>query len=198
MSQQNQQQQMQEQHRMKMEQTGHRAATSMAMEQQQKRLENPEFLSQLQDEDVDTAVFDWVSDEYGPVFSGAHIIGNRSEHYEEQQELLNRNKAERHVAERTPGRLLRENPRLLALAQGLRGTPQCPDPTDRPEFRAAMTSRKKRVARDAAEVATNRQTLSIGGRGLDSVANVTVENRTMDSKEQASDSVASKATEVFR
>jgi len=183
---------------MNLEQTGHRAAASVAMEQQKKRLENPEFLGQLQDEDVDTPVFDWVSDEYGPVFSGAHIVGNRSEHFEEQQEMLNRNKAERMVAERTPGRLLREHPKLLALAQGLRGTEKYPDPTDRPDFRGPMSSRKERVVRDAGEVATNRQTLSIGGRGLDSVANVTVENRSMSSKEESSDSVASKATEVFR
>jgi len=193
------QRQLQErQHEMKMEQTGHRAAASVAVEKQKERVENPEFLSQLQDEDVDTDVFDWVSDEYGPVFSGAHIIGNRGDHFEEQQEMLNRNKAERHTAERSPGRLLRENPRLLALAQGIRGSEKYPDPTDHPEYRGPMTSRKKRVVRDAAEVATNRQTLSIDGRGLDSVANVTVENRSMQQEEKSGDSVASKATEVFR
>jgi hypothetical protein len=195
---QDQQELLNQKHDFKMQQTGARAASSVAAKEEQKRLKNPEFLSELQEEDVDTEVFDWVSDEYGPVFSGSHIIGNRGEHFEEQQELLNRNKAERHVAERTPGRLLRENPRLLALAQGLRGTEQHPDPTDRPEYRGPMRSRKKRVVRDAAEVATNRQSLSIDGRGLDAVSNVTVENRSVSQEEQSSDGVASRAKEVFR
>jgi hypothetical protein len=61
-----------------------------------------------------------------------------------------------------------------------------------------MRSRKKRVVRDAAEVATNRQSLSIDGRGLDAVSNVTVENRSVSQEEQSSDGVASRAKEVFR
>lgn len=193
-----QQQALEQQHELKMERTGTQAAASAAVQKQAKKLENPEFLGQLQDEDVDTEVFDWVADEAGPVFSGSHILGHRSEHYEEQQDLLNRNKGERLVAERSPGRLLRENPRMLALAMGLQGTEQYPDPTDRPEFRAAMTSRKKRVARDAMEVATNRQSLSIGGRGIDAVSNVTVENRSMAREEKSEDSVAGRVKEVFR
>jgi len=193
-----QQQALEQQHELKMERVGAKAAANAAMQKQQKKLENPEFLGQLQNADVDTEVFDWVADEAGPVFSGAHILGHRSEHYEEQQDLLNRNKGERLVAEQTPGRLLRENPRLLALAMGLQGTEQYPDPTDQPEFRAAMSSPDKRVMRDAMEVATNRQSLSIGGRGVDAVSNVTVENRSMAREETSEDSVAGRVKEVFR
>lgn len=192
------QQALEQQHEMKMERMGAKEAANAAMQKQQKKIENPEFLGQLQDEDVDTDVFNWVADEAGPVFSGAHILGHRSEHYEEQQDLLNRNKGERLVAEQAPGRLLRENPRLMALSMGLRGTEQYPDPTDRPEFREAMTSGERRVMRDAMEVATNRQSLSIGGRGIDAVSNVTVENRSMAREEKSEDSVAGRVKEVFR
>lgn len=187
-----------DQHEMKMEETGHRAATQMAAEEARHRVKNPEFLKQLQDPDADTDLWNWLEDEYGPTMSGSHILGHRSEHYEEQQDLLNRNKAERMVAERSPGRLLRENPRMLALAQGIQGTDNHPDPTTNPAFREPLTSRKKRVIRDAAEVMTTRQTLSIGGRGVDAVSAATVENRTVTNEEQDSKGIRGRAKEVFR
>lgn len=164
----------------------------------EKHLKNPEFLKQLQDPDVDTDLFDWVQDEFGPVFSGAHILGNRSEHYEHQQELLNRNKVERMVAERSPGRLLRDNPKMNALAQGIQGTPQYPNPTQNPAYRGPLTSRKERVIRDAGEVMTNRETLSIDARGLDAVATATVENRTVSNEEKKTGGIRGKVSEVFR
>lgn len=181
-----------------MSEVQHHAATQMAAEQASRRIENPEFLKQLQDADVDTDVFDFIEDEYGPVFSGAHIIGNRSEHFEEQQDLLNRSKAERMVAEATPGRLLAANPHMHALAQGIRGTADYPDPTDNPAYRAPASSVEKRVFRDASEVATSRETLAIEGRGLDAVATATVENRTVTNEEQESSGIVGRAKGVLR
>lgn len=187
-----------QQHEYRKGEIGQRAATQIAAEEAQHRVKNPEFLKQLQDPDVDSDLWNWVEDELGPPLSGAHILGNRSEHFEEQQSLLNRNKAQRMVAERSPGRLLREHPRLLALAQGIRGTKQHPDPTKHPEFRDPLTPRKERVIRDAAEVMTNRQTLSIDGAGLDATANATVENRTVTNEERDEGGLKSRAKEVFR
>lgn len=181
-----------------MEESQHRAATTMAAEKASRRVENPEFLKQLQEADVDTDVFDWIEDEYGPVFSGAHIIGNRGEHYEDQQDLLNRSKAERMVAESTPGRLLVENPRMHALAMGIRGTREMPDPTDHEKYREPASSVEKRVIRDAMEVATSRETLAIEGRGLDAVATATVENRTVTNEEEKARGLTGKVKGVFR
>ena len=185
-------------HDLRMLREQNRAATQMAAEEARHRVKNPEFLKQLQEADVDTDLWDWVEDEFGPTLSGSHILGHRSEHFEEQQDLLNRNKVERMVAERSPGRLLRENPRLLALWQGIRGTKKNPDPTTNPEYRGPLTPRKKRVVRDAGEVVTTRQTLSIGGRGVDAASAATVENRTVTNEEQESSGIASKAKGVFR
>lgn len=191
-------QQLRQQHELNKDGTTHKAATQVAAKNEEQYLKNPEFLKQLQDPDVDTDLFDWVQDEFGPVFSGAHILGNRSEHYEHQQELLNRNKVERMVAERSPGRLLRDNPKMNALAQGIQGTPQYPDPTQNPAYRGPLTSRKERVIRDAGEVMTNRETLSIDARGLDAVATATVENRTVSNEEKKTGGIRGKVSEVFR
>jgi len=195
---QDRQQAMQNQHEMNLEQSSHSAAVQAQLENEQRRVENPEFLKQLQDPDVDSELWDWVEAEIGPPLSGAHILGVRDESYEEQQELLNRNKVRRLEAERTPGRLLRENPRMLAQAQGITGTKQYPDPTTHPQFRDPLTSRKKRVIRDAAEIMTQRQSLSIGGRGIDAVSTATVENRTVTNEEQEASGIRGKASEVFR
>lgn len=184
-------------HEMRIEEQSQQAGAQAAVAEARELLKNPEFLSQIQDADVDTDLHDWVEDEYGPVFSDAHILGNREDHFEEQQEFLNRNKAERLIAERSPGRLLRENPKLLAIAQGIRGTKQYPDPTNNPEFREPMTSQKRRVTRDAAEVATSRQSLAIAMAAIDAVANATVENRTISNEERESSRAAS-VKEAFR
>lgn len=191
-------QQLRQQKELKQDSINQQAATQVAAQNEEQYLKNPEFLKQLQDADVDTDLFDWLEDEFGPVFSGAHILGNRSEHYEHQQELLNRNKVERMVAERDPGRLLRENPKMNALAQGIQGTHTHPDPTQNPAYRGPLTSRKQRVIRDAGEVMTNRETLSIDARGLDAVATATVENRTVSNEETKKGSIRGKVSEVFR
>jgi len=187
-----------QQHRQQLEEQSQRIAASMAAEKQKETVQNPEFLKQLQDPDADTDLWDWVEDEIGPPLSGAHILGNRSDHYEEQQELLNRNLVERLITERTPGRLLREKPHLLALAQGIQGTSEYPEPTEHPEFRAPLTSRKKRVIRQVAEIITQRQTLSIEGEGLTAASTATVENRTVTNEEQDATGATSRLKGVFK
>lgn len=194
---QEQQEAIDEQHRRQIEQTSHQAAVSAAAEQQRKQVQNPEFLSQMQEPDVDTDVYDSLEAELGPVLSGSHILGQREESYEEQQSLLNRNVVQRVIAEANPGRLMKENPKMLAQAQGVDATKQNPDPTTRGEFRPPMSSAEKRGIRQAAEVITTRQTLSIGGRGVDAVSSATVENRTVTNESEEASGAASRLSGVF-
>jgi hypothetical protein len=189
---------MDEQHTNRLEEQSAQVATQMAAKQAEHTVQNPRFLQELKDADVDSDVFDWISDELGPLLSGAHILGNRGEHYEEQQELLNKNKVERLIAEGTPGRLLRENPAMAAQAQGVTGWTLAEGPHDHPDYRPPLASQDRRVLRDLAEVLTTRETLAIEGRGLDAVATATVENRTVSNEESEQSGVTSRAKEVFR
>lgn len=175
-----------------------RLAAEMAAEQSQHTIQNPEFLKQLQDPDADTDLWDWVESEVGPPLSGAHILGQRDDHYAEQQELLNRNLVERLIAERTPGRLLRDKPRLLALAQGVSGWRIDEGPQSDPRYRAPLTSRKKRVLRQVHEIITQRQSLSINSEGLSAVADATVENKSISSEEASESGVANRLGGLYR
>lgn len=169
--------------------SANRAAMASASQQAQETLFNPHFFDELRDPDVDSELYDWLEDELGPVLSGAHIVGNRDEHYEHQQQWLNQNRAERQIAERTPGRLLRNNPYLLAVAQDVSS------PSD-PAFREPMTQPKRRVTRDAYDVATTLQSLSVGGYGLDSVTTATAESRVVKNDREKS-GTASRLKKVF-
>lgn len=188
---------MREQSRNRIGEQSQAAAVKAQIQDEQKRIKNPEFLKQLQDPDVDSDLWDWVEDEVGPPLSGSHILGVRDPSYERRQMLLNKNKTERLVSERSPGRLLRENPRMLAQAQGIEATEQYPDPTNNPQFRKPLTARKKRVLRASEEVMTNRQSLSIEGRGVDAVSTATVESRTLSNEETEQKGIRGKAKRVF-
>jgi len=186
------------QHDLAVDEAMTRMAGQMAAEKSQHTVQNPEFLRQLQDPDADTAVWDWVEAEVGPSLSGAHILGNRGDHYEEQQELLNRNLVERLIAEGSRGRLLQQNPRLDALAQGVAGTQEYPDPTENPQYREALTSAERRVLRQVHEIITNRQSLSINSEGLSAVADATVENKSIQSEEEQQRGVGNRLRSVYK
>lgn len=149
-------------------------AGQMAAERVQERIQNPEFLDKLQDEDIDSGVFDWLSDEYGPLFSGAHIIGNRSEDYERQIKWLGLNTAERLVTEGSPGRLCREHPAVLAVMQG----------REQPANAMTHTSEDKRVIRDAVDVSVQRKSLSVDATGLETVGTATAESRVVSNEQE--------------
>jgi hypothetical protein len=186
------------QHEQTIEQTANQVATDMAAQEAQHTVKNPRFLEELKESGIDSGVFDWLESELGPLVSGGQIVGNRGEHFEEQQEYLNPNAIERMIAERTPGRLLRENPEINAVMQGITGWEMGTGPESDPRYRTPISSRKRRVLREAAQVLTSRQSLAVGGRGLDAVANATVENRKVSNKERQEGAVTSRAKEVFR
>lgn len=174
------------------------AAARVQQDKLQEILQNPEFLDKLGDPDVSNSeVHDWIVDEYGPAFSKAMIRGNMDGDYPRRRELLNPNAVDRAIAERSPGRCLRQHPKLNALAQGITGSKEYPDPTDHPDFRAALTPAKKRVLRDAYEIRTLLQSLSAEGKGTDVVGTATTENRTVGRREDSSKSIRERAAGVF-
>lgn len=155
-------------------------ANQMARQAIEERMQNPEFLDKLQDADVNSEVHDWLEDEIGPPLSGAHILGNMEEMHRHRQRWLNYNKVERMVAEQQPGRLCREHPYLLRIAQGVHKR-------DDKDLREPLTSDEKRVLRDVAEVLTVRQSLAVEAEGLESVTTATTETRNVqNSKEESS------------
>jgi hypothetical protein len=149
---------------------------------------NPSFLRRIQDADLDSDLHDWLEAEFPALFSGAHIVGQRSGQYEAQQEFLNRAKAERYIAETSPGALLQRHPGVHASMAGT-----TPEQAIQP-----ITSDEKRVVRDAMEVATARQGLAVGARGLRSVTTATSETRTVRHEDgEDDDGVLSRASGVL-
>lgn len=167
----------------------HSAAVRGAMSKQVEQYQNAGFLEAIQNPDVDTDVYDWIRADLGPVFSGAHVLGQRPESYAEEADLLEANAAERFIAENNPGRFLREDPELLAIAQDVHGT-------DDPRFREPIRSGEKRAVRDAFDVAAQRKTMSIGGAGRDTVGTVQTETRT-NKNESGEKTTAGRLSKIF-
>lgn len=162
------------------------AAMQQAARQQEQTLQNGYFLNELRDSDIDGELYGWLEEEYPTLFSGAHSVTNRSDTWDEEADLLMHNKRERLVAERSPGRLLEDRPRLLAIAQGV-SSPQDP------EFREPLTPRKERAVFGGAEIAADLMALSKNRAGLDATTTATTENRVK--RESAEESSSKKLSE---
>lgn len=159
------------------EQGSAQLAQQMSKRGIEERIQNPEFFREYTDPDLDSALHDWVREEFGPLASSAHVLGHRDEHYERKSEWLDLNKAERMIVESTPGRILREHLDVLRVFQGAtHGT----DKT----MRQPMTQDEKRVVRDGMEVVTNRKSLSVGGKGSDALTTATSEHRQVRNEEE--------------
>jgi len=168
--------------------SGAQAGIQTASRQQQHKIENQQFLNELRKADVDSEVFDWLESEFPSWFSGAHSVTNRSETWDKESDLLMMNKRERALAERNPGRLLRDRPMLLAIAQGNTGDA-------RPQPDQPMQSAGRRAVYGAAEVAADLMTLSKDGAGLEATTTATTETRV--TRESDSETTASKVGKVF-
>jgi len=166
-------------------------AQQAAMSKQSERLQNPRFLDALRDADIDSELVDWLEDEYPDWFSGAHAITNRGELYDQIADLQMFNKRERRLAERDPGRLLKDRPFLLAAAQGAESpTADAYTQSDIPGNRAFWEDRlaAKKIARmpissdeqsamfGGAEVAASLKALAKDAAGLESVSTVKTES----------------------
>jgi hypothetical protein len=152
---------------------------------------NSSFLERIQDPDVDSEIHDWLRDEFPSLFSGAHILGQRSQEFEKQQEYLNRAKAEKFIAEENTGSLLRRHPDVHATMNG-------DDATNAGQYESEIGTDQKRVVRSSMEVATTRQSLAVGARGLRSVTTATSETRTVrQESDEDSGGLLASATGVF-
>jgi hypothetical protein len=156
------------------------------------RKQNPNFLDELQKAKIDTERWDWIENEMAGKFAGAHILGNRSESYIERQDLLNMADAEIQLTERQPGRILRERPELLAVMQDDVKHPESVD------MRQPYSQEQKRVIREAADVATTRQSLAVDGKGLDAVSKITSESQVRKEDEEEASGLINKTKGVFR
>lgn len=171
-------------------QSSQRSAMQAASKKQQEVLQNPNFLNELRDPDVDSDVFGWMEDEFPTWFSGAHIVGNRQKDYETYAELLMANKRERAFAEANPGRLIRNKPYLLAIEQDV-------DSPDSPHFREPMRSPERRVVYGASDVATNLMSLSVEGRGIDATSTATTESRVVKNDSEEGNKTVGKLSTIF-
>lgn len=157
-------------------------------ERQRQQLENGWFLKELTDVDLDSELADWIQEEYPTWFSSIRAMSERPDNWGEMADLKMGNRRERAVAERTPGRLLRDRPYLLAIAQGENSLQ---------ELRGAMTSDQRRLTRGAADVAADLMALSTDGEGLKAVSTATTETHVK--REDAEDKSAKKRIAgVFR
>ena len=175
----------------RLHQSSQQMAQQAAMSKQAEQLQNPRFLDALRDADIDSELVDWLEDEYPDWFSGAHAISNRGELYDQIADMQMFNKRERRLAERDPGRLLKDRPFLLAAAQGADSPPA--EAYDRGDIPGGRQFWKERVAATeiarmpmnsdeqsamfgGAEVAASLKALARDAAGLESVSTVKTES----------------------
>jgi len=171
--------QLQEQHERQLAASGTASAMQMAQQQQEQTLQNGYFLNELRDSDIDSELYDWLTEEFPTLVSGAHSVTNRSSTWDQEADLLMLNRSQRLKTERNPGRLLKDRPELLAIAQGF-------DTPRDPEFRPALTPRKKRAIDGFTQVAADLMALSKDSAGLDATTTATTENRVKRESEEES------------
>jgi hypothetical protein len=122
---------------------------------------NPEFVDKLQDLGVSSKTFSWIEEELGVELAGGHIFGNRDSGYTESMDLLSRNTSAMAVAESNPGRILRENPLMLAVARGIHHRVE-PDEDPLEELQDPATPKEKRALREASDLITNHKRMARG------------------------------------
>jgi hypothetical protein len=90
---------------------------SMAADQKERTVHNEDFLEELRKtSDLNTDELD-IEEDFPDWFAGIHAVTNRGDQWDQMADLVLMNKRERAVAERRPGRLLRDRPFLLATMQ---------------------------------------------------------------------------------
>lgn len=146
---------------------------------------NPEFVDKLQDLGVSSETFSWIEEELGVELAGGHIFGNRDSGYTESMDLLSRNTSAMAVAESNPGRILRENPLMLAVARGIHHRVE-PDEDPLEELQDPATPKEKRALREASDLITNHKSKAEDGEGLDAVSTVTTERKQQTDNETES------------
>ena len=187
------------------------AALRAAHDHQQRTVHNEDFLNELRKADLDSERYGWLEDHHPDWFSGAHAVTNRGDEWDQQADLLMKNKRERALAERRPGRLLRNRPFLLASMRGDESPqldayqqPGIPGSDEywQPRVAAAASTPAPASSAEqsrifgAAEVAADLMTLSRNGAGLESVSTVKTETNVRRQEEEEA-TTASRVGRVF-
>lgn len=133
-------------------------------------LQSREFLEEFRDLGLE----EWLDDELGPEASPVWAIANESGADYRRHRFLNENRAERVIAEHSPGRLCRGP--LLELAQEINDRPDQPPRID-------LTDQERRHIREAEHAKTSMQSLGRDARGLRSITEAinTVRSESSDS-----------------
>lgn len=141
---------------------GMSTASAMAARQDEQVYKNHKFLGELRD----SGLSDDLVHDLGPILSGAHVTAyHNPETHEPRITWLNENEAERGIIRASPGRLLKENPTMLSVAQGVHRRP------DKAAIQP-MTQDERAEHRQALKAATSLQTLGLDGKGLETVGTV--------------------------
>lgn len=148
-------------------------------EQVAKHKFNPGFHQETSKPDLDSDKWDWLENELGPKTSRAHVLGDLPKEHGEAQALLNRNAAERFIAEREWGYLLKKNPAVAAVFQGIENPPDILNPRTWLDAKGAVTPFEhpewKRAVRDAYEALSTRESLAQEGKWADALTTATTE-----------------------
>lgn len=170
-------------------------ASSMSQQQVKQRIQNPEFADKIRDSDLpDEGPYSWLKEDMGPTASGAYATSNLPGDHFEQLYFLNRNLRERHITESNPGFLLKEHPKLLAIAQG---DVEPPGMEHVDEKKKPMQSDEKRVLREAYSAVTALQSLGIEKAGLEGLTTATAEHRTVTDERQNQSATREKVEAFF-
>lgn len=178
-----------------------RVGVSSQHSEVEKRKMNPGFYREIADLHADTEQYNWIENEIGVKSAPGHILGNRSEDYVFQQQLLNKNWADRLKAERDRGRLWLKNPSADAVLLGLEGgsdgqkcVAETSDgglkivPGGHEDFIAPLAaSGERRQYDDVAELQTTRESLAVQGEALGALTKASSEVLHRDEKAEETD-----------
>ena len=188
-------------------------ALRAAADHKERTVHNEDFLNELRKADLTPEDGEFDADleqEFAHWFSGAKAVTNRGDEWDIEADLIMQNKRERAVAERRPGRLLRDRPFMLAAMRGDESPPKdayqmegIPGDSEMWAAKVArmntttqpMTSEQMSRVYGAAEVAADLMTLSRNAAGLESVS--TVKTETNVRRQEEDESTASRVGKVF-
>ena len=187
------------------------AGLRAAAQHSEQTIHNASFLEELRSPDLDEdGQLDSVEDRYPSWFSGAHAVTNRGDDWDLQADLMMMNKRERAVAQRRPGRLLRDRPFALACMRGDDSPPldayaHDDIPGDLGYWRNVINgletsddvagSQERARIYGAAEVSADLMTLAKNGAGLESVSTVKTETSVQRNEEE--NKTASRAAKIL-
>jgi hypothetical protein len=202
-----QRKQMDEQEDRQLRSSAQQVGMRVAADQKERTVHNENFLNELRRTDDVDGDDSALEDEFADWFAGVKAVTNRGDQWDQMADLIMMNKRERALAERRPGRLLRDRPFLRATMQGA-DSPQL-DAYNQPgipgsqqywlnvisqrlespahNFTVASqpaSSEEQSKIYGAAEVAADQMALSRNGAGLESVSTVKTETNVRRQEEE--------------